>query len=158
MHLFMCLLAICMSCLISFKSKEQKQINQALNWVKHWSEGNKSRLICLIWHSFRAFIFTNWLVNLQWISQPLSCWFPYLPWEISVVELYGETKVIGGKLPCQGWVCSNAISLKIFFKLKLSWFTMLYQFLLYSKMTQPYIYIFFFLYYLPSWAITRDRI
>ena len=33
---------------------------------------------------------------------------------------------------------------------------MLYQFLLYSKVTQSYIYTFFFSYYLPSYSILSD--
>ena len=45
------------------------------------------------------------------------------------------------------------------FLLKYSWFTMLCRFLLYSKVTQSYIYIkFLFLYYLPSCSIPRDCI
>ena len=55
----------------------------------------------------------------------------------------------------------GSIFLKFFF-LMYSWFTMLCQFLLYSKVTQSYIYthaytcIFFFWYCLPSCYITSD--
>ena len=44
-----------------------------------------------------------------------------------------------------------------FFFFKYSLFTMLCQFLLYSKVTQSYIYIHSFSYYLPSWFIPRDH-
>ena len=45
------------------------------------------------------------------------------------------------------------VSVCQFFFLKYGWFTMLYQFLLYSKVTQSYIYVHSFLYYFPSWSI-----
>ena len=37
-----------------------------------------------------------------------------------------------------------------FFLLKYSWFTMLLQFLLYNKVTQPYIHIYSFLFFFPT--------
>ena len=50
----------------------------------------------------------------------------------------------------------------IFIVLKYNWFTMLCQFILYSKVTQSHththIYTFLFLYYLPPHSIPRDRI
>ena len=43
------------------------------------------------------------------------------------------------------------------FLLKYSWFTMLCPFLLYSQVTQSYMYI-HSLYYVPSWSVPRDWI
>ena len=57
--------------------------------------------------------------------------------------------------------CSRVsyIFLFIFLKLKYSWLTMLCQFLLYSVVTQWYMYSHsFFSYYLPSCSIPRDWI
>ena len=42
-----------------------------------------------------------------------------------------------------------------FFKSEYCWFTMLYQFLLFSKMTQSYTHIHSFLYSFPLWILNR---
>ena len=46
--------------------------------------------------------------------------------------------------------------LNYFYFFHYTWFTVFCQFLLYSKMTQLYIYIFFFSHYPPSCSITSD--
>lgn len=56
-------------------------------------------------------------------------------------------------LPCCGLPFHSVNSTVFFFFnifLKYNWFTALCQFLLHSIVTQSYVYIFFFLYYLPA--------
>ena len=75
--------------------------------------------------------------------------------ELSVIKLRWDEKV-PQVLFCSFLFPTLVEFLLFFFLLKCSWFTMLGQFLLYSKVTQSYTHRFFVSYHLPSYSIPRD--
>ena len=112
------------------------------------------------WHSvplFSVFLWFSW-TNICWTPIPLrqSCPFSFSNWFGNLLGLLEKMPSFSRPTVFLGLLFKKkknyhklvAENNRIFIFLKYSWFTMLCQFLLYSKVTRSYLYILFLI--LPS--------